>query len=73
MNLATQNISQTQDYNLTLTETLVFSSLISAVDPVAVLGEITYDLFWFSRKIFKCHQNQKVSLEVPLEILRHPS
>ena len=40
MNLATQNISQTQDYNLTLTETLVFSSLISAVDPVAVLGEL---------------------------------
>ena len=66
MNLATQNITQLQDYNLTLTETLVFSSLISAVDPVAVLGEMTYyDLFWFSCKTLKCHQKLKVSLEVP--------
>ena len=57
MNLATQNITETQDYNLTLTETLVFSSLISAVDPVAVLGEITYNLFWFCWKIFKCQHS----------------
>ena len=47
LDLATTNITQAQDFNLTLTETLVFSSLISAVDPVAVLGEITYHLFFF--------------------------
>ena len=31
-------------HNLTLSETLIFSSLISAVDPVAVLGKM-WDIF----------------------------
>ena len=34
-----------EKYNLTLTESLVFSSLISAVDPVAVLGKKYFKSF----------------------------
>jgi len=38
MSMETANVTELQEFNLTLTESLVFSSLISAVDPVAVLA-----------------------------------
>ena len=40
MSMDSANMTELQEFNLTLTESLVFSSLISAVDPVAVLGEL---------------------------------
>lgn len=41
-------------HNLTLSETLIFSSLISAVDPVAVLGKM-FDIFLYLNQCFSSY------------------